>query len=125
MLGDNNVMATLAVKDMDIATKFYEGTLGLEKGMESPAGTYFKSGSAGVFVYPSEYAGSNQATYAAWNVEDVEGTVEDLKSKGVKFEQYDMPDVERDGDIHTMGELKAAWFTDPDGNILNIVNQIG
>jgi catechol 2,3-dioxygenase-like lactoylglutathione lyase family enzyme len=125
MLGDKEVCAVIAVKDMDAAAKFYGETLGLEKGMESPGGTFYKSGSFGIFVYPSEFAGTNKATYAAWNVDDVEATVEALKAKDVKFEQYDMPGVERQGDIHIMGELKAAWFTDPDGNILNIVNQVG
>ena len=125
MLGSSNVCPAIAVKDMDAAAKFYGETLGLEKSMESPGGTFYKSGSSGVFIYPSQYAGTNQATYAAWNVEDVEGTVEALKAKGVTFEQYDLPGAEREGDIHIMGELKAAWFKDPDGNILNIVNQIG
>jgi catechol 2,3-dioxygenase-like lactoylglutathione lyase family enzyme len=126
MLGSSDVCACLAVKDMDAATKYYEETLGLEKGMESPGGTFFKSGNSGVFVYPSQFAGSNQATAAAWRVDDVEGTVEELKGKGVTFEQYDdLPGVERQGDVHVMGKLKAAWFKDPDGNILNIVNQIG
>ncbi len=56
----------------------------------------------------------------------MEGAVKELKAKGVTFEQYDdIPGVERDGDIHKMGDLKAAWFKDPDGNILNIVNQMG
>lgn len=126
MLGSNDVCACLAVRDMAAATKFYEETLGLEKSMETPGGTFFKSGNSGVFVYPSGFAGTNQATAAAWQVDDVAGAVEELKGKGVAFEQYpDMPDVTMEGDVHVMGELKAAWFKDPDGNILNIVNQIG
>lgn len=126
MLGSNDVCACLAVKDMDAAKKFYEETLGLEKGMESPGGTFYKSGNGGVFVYPSQFAGSNKATAAAWQVDDVAGAVEDLRSKGVEFERYpDMPGVTIEGDVHIMGEMKAAWFTDPDGNILNIVNQVG
>ncbi len=126
MLGSSDVCACLAVKDMDAAKKFYEETLGLEKGMESPGGTFYKSGNGGVFVYPSQFAGSNKATAAAWQTNDVEAAVKALKEKGVTFEQYDdLPGVERQGDIHVMGELRAAWFKDPDGNILNIVNQIG
>ena len=126
MLGSSDVCACLPVKDMDAAKKFYTETLELEVGMESPGGTFFKSGPTGVFVYPSEFAGTNKATAAAWSVSDVEGAVEELKKKGVTFEQYDdIPGVEREGNIHTMGDLKAAWFKDPDGNILNIVNQMG
>ena len=123
MLGNNDVCACLAVKDMDAATKFYSETLGLEKTMESPGGTFFKSGNSGVFVYQSQFAGSNKATAAAWRVDDVAAAVEELKAKGVTFEQYDdLPGVTREGDVHIMGELKAAWFKDPDGNILNIVS---
>jgi catechol 2,3-dioxygenase-like lactoylglutathione lyase family enzyme len=126
MLGSNDVCACLAVKDMDAAKKFYGETLGLEAGMETPGGTFFKSGKGGVFVYPSGFAGTNRATAAAWMVDDVEGAIKDLKSKGVSFEQYDeIPGATREGDLHTIGDLKAAWFKDPDGNILNIVNEMG
>jgi catechol 2,3-dioxygenase-like lactoylglutathione lyase family enzyme len=126
MLKDNDVTACLAVKDMDAAKKFYGETLGLEVGMDSPGGTFYKSGSngTGVFVYPSANAGTNKATAAAWNTQDVEGLVEELKGKGVTFEHYDdMPGTELQGDVHVMGDIKMAWFKDPDGNILNIVNQ--
>lgn len=125
MLSDNDVCAVVAVKDMTAAAKFYGETLGLSVGMESPGGTFYTSGKTGIFVYPSEFAGTNKATAAAWNVKDVEGAVADLKAKGVSFEHYDLPGAMLEGDVHVMGELKAAWFTDPDGNILNIVNQVG
>ncbi len=125
MLSDKDVCATIAVSDMAAAAKFYGETLGLEKAMESPGGTFYKSGNSGVFVYQSDTAGTNKATYAAWMVDDVEATAKALKDKGVSFEQYDDLPGEREGDVHIMGELKAAWFTDPDGNILNIVNQMG
>lgn len=126
MLGDKTAMATIAVKNMADAKKFYEGTLGLKKEKEDPAGIYYKSGSSGLFVYPSEFAGTNKATYAAWGVgDDLDKMVDDLKSKGVKFEQYDnLPGVTREGDVHIMGDLRAVWFKDPDGNILNLVNQM-
>ena len=126
MLGSNDVCATLAVKDMDAAKKFYGETLGLEATMETPGGIFYKSGNSGVFVYPSGFAGSNKATAAAWTIDDVEGAVADLKAKGVTFEHYDdMPETKLEGDVHVMGETKMAWFKDPDGNILNIVNQAG
>jgi catechol 2,3-dioxygenase-like lactoylglutathione lyase family enzyme len=125
MLGDSDAVASIAVRDLDAAEKFYGDVLGLEKDMSSPGGTFFKSGKTGVFVYPSEFVGTNKATYVSWMVDDVDGTVEALKAKGVEFEQYDdLPDVTREGDIHIWGDMRAAWFTDPDGNILNIVNQM-
>lgn len=56
--------------------------------------------------------------------DDLKKEVEELKNKGIQFEHYtDMPDTKIEGDIHLMGEMKVAWFKDPDGNILSIVNQ--
>ena len=123
MLGDANVTATIAVKDIEQAKKFYGDTLGLKLDKESPGGVSYTSGATKLFVYPSQYAGTNQATSASWTVQDVESVVQSLKGKGVPFEQYDnLPGVTRNGDIHVMGQLKAAWFKDPDGNILALDN---
>jgi hypothetical protein len=58
-----------------------------------------------------------------WEVgEHVEGVVRDLKAKGIAFEHYDLPGMKREGDIHIGGDMKVAWFKDPDGNILNVVS---
>jgi hypothetical protein len=91
---------------------------------EDPGGILYKSGNSVVLVYPSEHAGTNKATAAVWAVgEDLDTVVEELRANGVTFEHYDnLPDTSRDGDVHTMGDFKAVWFKDPDGNILNLVN---
>ena len=124
MLGNKDAYANVAVKDLDRARKFYEGTLGLKKvGEEGEEVLAFKSGNSTLLVYRSEYAGTNKATAVTWTVgKDVESVVRDLKSKGVKFERYDMPGVEHEGDVHVAGDMKVAWFKDPDGNILNIAS---
>ncbi|HET7059805.1 MAG TPA: VOC family protein [Candidatus Saccharimonadales bacterium] len=122
MLGDKDVCATIAVSDLDAAEKFYGGTLGLEAVKDGGGGVFYKSGNSGIFIYQSSSAGTNKATYAAWSVDDVEATAKELEGKGVKFEQYDDLPGERQGNIHIMGDIKSAWFTDPEGNILNIVN---
>ena len=126
MLGDKTAVATIAVKDIEVAKKFYEGTLGLKReSSDDPDGILYKSGNSKVFVYESTFAGTNKATTASWGVgEDLEKIIDELKGKGVKFEHYDFPGVKVEGDVHVMGELRAAWFTDPDGNILNLVNQM-
>ena len=126
MLGDKTAVATIAVKDMEAAKKFYEETLGLVKSGDDPGGILYKSGNSNVFVYQSEFGGSNKATAVSWGVgEDVESIISGLKAKGVVFEHYaELPGVTLQGDIHVMGDLKAAWFKDPDGNILNIVNKM-
>jgi catechol-2,3-dioxygenase len=123
MLGDKNAAVTIAVKDTKSAKKFYESTLGLKPAPTREAGVLsYKSGNSTVLVYESKYAGTNKATAATWVVDDVEGIVRDLKGKGVAFEHYDFPNGKRQGDVHLMGETKAAWFKDPDGNILSVVN---
>ena len=131
MLGDKTSTAVLAVKDMAAAQKFYEGTLGLAKAdiqMDEDAGggIMYKTGNSMVLVYPSQYAGTNQATALGWGVgDDLDKIVADLKSKGVNFEHYDnLPGTKLEGDVHVMGDLKAVWFKDPDGNILNLVNKM-
>jgi catechol 2,3-dioxygenase-like lactoylglutathione lyase family enzyme len=124
MLADKDAMATIAVKDLAAARKFYEGTLRFTKiGPEDPQAMTFKSGSSAIVVYRSQFAGTNQATAATWGVgKDLEAVIKALKSAGVAFEHYDMPGARREGDIHIFGDFKAAWFKDPDGNILHINN---
>jgi catechol 2,3-dioxygenase-like lactoylglutathione lyase family enzyme len=125
MLGDKTVAATLAVSDTQAARDFYEDTLGLARIEGPPDVLMYKSGNSIVLVYESQYAGTNKATAASWAVGDeFDAIVHSLKEKGVVFEHYDdLPGTTRDGDVHEMGDLKAVWFKDPDGNILNLVNQ--
>jgi catechol 2,3-dioxygenase-like lactoylglutathione lyase family enzyme len=123
MLGSKDAMATIAVRDIAAARTFYEGTLGLERvGPEQSGLAAYQAGGATVLVYQSQFAGTNQATSATWNLgRDVETIVQKLKGKGVQFEHYDnLPDIKREGDIHICGAMKAAWFKDPDGNIINL-----
>ena len=122
MLGEKNAAATIPVKDIEVARTFYHDTLGLKAdNIDEDGVIVYKSGDSRVVVYKSDFAGTNRATAATWEVADVEREVKTLKDKGVKFEQYDMPGMTREGDVHTAGDMKSAWFKDPDGNILAIV----
>jgi catechol 2,3-dioxygenase-like lactoylglutathione lyase family enzyme len=125
VLGDKNAIATIAVKDVNVAKKFYEGTLGLKPEPSQEMGTLqYKSGNANVLVYKSDYAGTNKATAATWEVGDkLSNVVQELKSKGVSFEHYNLPGLRVDGDVHTDGKMKVAWLKDPDGNILSLVGR--
>jgi catechol 2,3-dioxygenase-like lactoylglutathione lyase family enzyme len=125
MLGDKEAAANIAVKNLETAKKFYEDTLGLTQvGAEGQEVIVFKSGNSTVYVYQSQYAGTNQATAITWVVgEDIEEVVQQLKAKGVVFEHYDMPGVTREDDVHVAGNMKVAWFKDPDGNLLNIASR--
>ncbi len=124
MLSSHDTTAMIAVRDLRKAREFYQGILGLEQvGAEGEEVIIFTSGSSTINVYRSRYAGTNQATALVWAVgEELEEIVRDLRTKGVMFEHYDMPGLTLKGDVHSGGDLKVAWFKDPDGNILSIAN---
>ena len=125
MLCDTAAVATIGVRDMKRAARFYEDTLGLRRvaSMGDMAATY-QSGNSSLFVYQSQYAGTNRATAVTWDLgKDVDRVVNDLKSKGVAFEHYDLPDTKLEGDIHAGGGRRLAWLRDPDGNILALAGR--
>lgn len=121
MLKDIEPVATVAVRDLAVARKFYEGALGLTVEAENSEVLTFKAGQFTLFVYRSQFAGSNQATAVTWMTgNQIEAIAADLKSRGVVFEHYDMPMLKLEGDLHVADGMKVAWFKDPDGNILSI-----
>jgi catechol 2,3-dioxygenase-like lactoylglutathione lyase family enzyme len=123
-LRDADVTAMIAVKDLTNAARFYEETLGLSRvDAEADEVIVFESGDTIINVYRSSFAGTNKATTLTWAVDDVDEVVRTLKGKGVSFEHYDLPDTRRDGDVHVSGDIKVAWFKDPDGNILSVANR--
>jgi catechol 2,3-dioxygenase-like lactoylglutathione lyase family enzyme len=124
MLGEYDAVTNIAVKNLDTARKFYAETLGLKQvDAEGHEVVVFQSGKSRIFVYRSQYAGTNKATAMTWVVGNrVEEIAQSLKAKGVKFEHYDMPGLTRKGDVHVGGNMKIAWFKDSDGNILSIVS---
>ena len=121
MLSDKDAVATVAVKSLERAKNFYEQTLGLTKIMENEEVLAFKSGKSTLFVYRSQYAGTNKATAVTWVADEVEDIVKTLKGRGVNFEHYDLPNMTRQGDLHVARTMKAAWFKDPDGNMFSVV----
>lgn len=124
MLGNSDVFATVAVKDLNKAAAFYEGKVGLEKQPSSEQMVLlYRSGTSKILVYESQFAGTNQATTVTWLVDDVDAEVRELKGKGVTFERYNFPDTKLEGDVHVSGNRRNAWFKDPDGNILAIVSK--
>ena len=125
MLGDQDVAATIAVKRLADAKKFYGGTLGLKQvNAEGEEAVTYRCGNSTLLVYQSQFAGTNKATAATWTVgEDIEDVVDTLKSKGVPFEHYDMPGMKRQGEVHVAEAIRAAWFKDPEGNILALVSR--
>ncbi|MBS1255554.1 MAG: hypothetical protein MAG581_01363 [Deltaproteobacteria bacterium] len=118
MLAKSRVAAILPVVDLEGARKFYEDKLGLQAG-DSPGGVMFECGRGTQLVlYQRDTPTKADHTAAGWEVDDVEKVVHDLREKGVVFEKYDMTD---ESGIATMGGVKGAWFKDPEGNILSVV----
>jgi hypothetical protein len=75
------------------------------------------------YMYLSDGAGTSRASCLFWSVDDIEKEAAELKDRGVRFERYDLPGISMDGDIATGGGAKAAWFKDPDRNILALIQQ--
>ena len=125
MLGSKDATATVAVKDIAAAKRFYEEKLGLKAvGTEGQGVVTYKSGGSSLLVYESQFAGTNKATSVTWSVGgEFDDIMESLRSKGVSFERYDgLPEVTREGDVYRTGDLKLAWFKDPDGNIHHLIS---
>ena len=129
-LSKYKLRASVAVSDMARAMEFYEGKLGLLATQTGADGSkvYESAGEEVLEVYPApESAGKSPATLATWHVEAVEQTVDDLISKGVRFEQYkgvlesgfDYSTNEK-GISPRAGGGKVAWFKDPDGNLFSV-----
>jgi catechol 2,3-dioxygenase-like lactoylglutathione lyase family enzyme len=124
MLGKADATPMIAVKDLDRARSFYEGTLGLKTEDEwGNEGATLKSGDSLINVYRSEFAGTNKATALTFQVDDIDKEVAELKEKGIFFEHYDLPGLKQQGDLHVAEGFKTAWFKDPDGNILSLIEE--
>jgi catechol 2,3-dioxygenase-like lactoylglutathione lyase family enzyme len=121
MIKDGQTAATLAVTDIDRARKFYTDTLGFPIIQENPGGILFQSGKGtAFFVYPSEFAGTNKATAVSINVDDFDATIADLRNKGISFMDFEYPEFKTENGIAQTPDGPAAWFTDPDGNIIAV-----
>ncbi|HYD86580.1 MAG TPA: VOC family protein [Vitreimonas sp.] len=121
MLSDQNSSAIVASRDLDKAKRFYTETLGLELADESDEVFSVKTGATHLNVYRSQEAGTNRANAVVWDCGDeIDEIVAELKKRGVQFEHYPELGMKIEGDMHVQDGFKAAWFKDPDGNILHI-----
>jgi predicted enzyme related to lactoylglutathione lyase len=121
MLTNSMVAPSLPAVDVKRARKFYEEKLGLKVVMEDPSPGVMLQAGAGTMIYIYQRAATKaDHTVASFKVDNIEAEVKDLKSKGIKFEEYDMPKmgIKTINGIATMGTMKGAWFKDSEGNIL-------
>ena len=132
MLQDAKAFSGFSVDDVPRAKEFYGSTLGLEvadaslgvKGADVPAGLEIRLGSGTrVLVYPKPDHMPARFTILSFLVEDIELAVDALTARGVRFEHYETPRTDAKG-IHRTPEVRpVAWFRDPAGNILSIIQE--
>ena len=123
MLNEARIGANVPVSNLEQAISFYVGVLGLtlfERGDEQRYACFEGAGATKLGVYESGTAGQSRHTLASFVVDDVRPVVEDLRARGVTFEEYDMPGLKTVDGIAHIGDTYTAWFKDPDGNILEI-----
>ena len=121
LLDDAQTYPTLPANDLARARRFYEGTLGFKPSMVTPQGVMYNTECSSLFVYPSQFAGTNKATAAGFNVSDIRATVAQLKAKGVHFEEYDIPGAKTVDSVSDSPNGLAAWFKDTEGNIVGLI----
>jgi catechol 2,3-dioxygenase-like lactoylglutathione lyase family enzyme len=121
MFSDLQPAATLPAADLAKARSFYEDTLGLTPNV-SDFGVTYTCGGGTLFLYESAYAGTNKATAVSFQAaEDAfDNEIQDLRQKGISFMTFDIEGMEWNDGVAVAGPVKSVWFTDPDGNILNV-----
>jgi catechol 2,3-dioxygenase-like lactoylglutathione lyase family enzyme len=129
MLEDSKAAARIPVQDLQRAKTFYAQKLGLEPGEQRPGGLLYRCGDGEFALFESAGGASGDHTQMAWEVQDIEATVERLRARGVVFEEYDLPGLRTvngiaqvAGNYPSKGGVgeKAAWFRDGEGNLLGI-----
>jgi predicted enzyme related to lactoylglutathione lyase len=122
MLQEGQVFASIPAADYARAKAWYEEKLGLTPTMEMMGGNgLYKCGDGTAFLlYETQFAGTGKHTLAGWNVKDLDATMADMRSKGVTFEDYDMPGLKTDNGVAETEGMRSAWFKDSEDNILTV-----
>lgn len=125
MLKDSTLMAVLPAKDISRAKEFYRDKLGLEssESMEEDSLLYRCGNGTAFLVYQTDNAGTAKNTQMGWETNNLESEMEELRGRGVTFEEYDMPGLKTENGVATSDWGKAAWFLDSEGNILNLTQR--
>jgi catechol 2,3-dioxygenase-like lactoylglutathione lyase family enzyme len=123
VLGDHPIRATIPATDMARARVFYADTLGLKVVEENPEGIEFESGGVRFGIFPTRATAGSGATVATWEVQDLEAEVSELQSRGVQFDEYDLPDFKTVNGIAEIEGFRGSWFKDTEGNVLSLVQR--
>ena len=122
MLETNKAFSSFSVNDLEKAKQFYGQTLGL-KVKESPEGLELHPGQQSIFIYPKPNHEPATFTVLNFQVNNIDAVVDDLKQKGVNFEHYEGEIKTDTKGIHRDNGPTIAWFKDPAGNILSVVER--
>lgn len=115
------VTVMLPTRDLDRARRYYEGQLGLAGGTERPDGkVVYRCGGTEIALFPREGGTKAEHTALSFRVDDIQAAVAALEARGVAFLDYDLPGFKTVEHVCILGSEKAAWFSDPEGNILCI-----
>jgi predicted enzyme related to lactoylglutathione lyase len=127
MLTATRATTMLPVEDPERAGHFYADQLGLKPVTTAPDGTrIFALGQGDALgLMPAEKGAQTGHTVISFEVPDLESEIRELEDKGVRFEDYDLPDFKTINHIAVMGNERAAWFTDTEGNILCLHELLG
>jgi catechol 2,3-dioxygenase-like lactoylglutathione lyase family enzyme len=125
MLENSNVYATIPAKDLERAKSFYADKLGLKPVQEAPEGLRYRCGDGGFLLFESSGAASGDHTQLGWDVDNLDATVEELRGRGVVFEEYDLPGFKTVNGIAEIAGERGAWFKDSEGNLLALGEQMG
>jgi len=122
MLGEHPITPVLLATDLAAAREFYHDKLGLEILTENENAISFKcGGGTHLNVTKSTVGTADSQTQASWQVDDVRAEVAELRARGVKVEDYDMPGLKTEDGIADIGFAWAAWVIDPGKNALSIL----
>ena len=126
MLDRAHAEAIIPVSDRKRSTEYYVATLGLSLLEDTALDVRLEAGNGTtVALYESVGAGKSRHTLAVFYVDDVDAAVQQLRDNGVVFEDYDLPDLRTVNAVARVGDERAAWFKDPDGNILAVATRDG
>ncbi|KOX16763.1 MULTISPECIES: VOC family protein [unclassified Streptomyces] len=127
MFGETSAFSGFSVDDLDAARRFYGETLGLEVEESGPEGMEMLllalAGGARVLVYPKEDHAPASFTILNFQVDDIERTVDELTGRGVTLERYPGFDADDKGIVRGPDGPAVAWFTDPAGNVLSVLQE--
>jgi catechol 2,3-dioxygenase-like lactoylglutathione lyase family enzyme len=126
MLKDSKAFSGFSAADIPKVKEFYAGTLGLDVSQSHGLLTLRLAGGHKVIIYPKPNHVPAAFTVLNFPVKDVDVAVDELKGRGVRFEQYDLPNLKTDekGIMRGNGPT-IAWFKDPAGNILSVIDEAG